>query len=172
MKNKDIKSGCTKYGTFDIYTLTLHQPWHRATHHVNPPPHTHPTNLSSWQLDCAEQDDFSHPGRSQREASIPSATRQRLSSGWAAAVYDPVSLSLCAQVKEFISSELLAQLCALGDCSELMDESPEQRQHRKQVLRKHAALKEALAVVSNLSTSACSTARPPPVDSVLMQTPR
>lgn len=80
---------------------------------------------------------------------------------------------LCAvQVKEFISSELLAQLCALGDCSELMDESPEQRQHRKQVLRKHAALKEALAVVSNISTSACSTARPAPVDSALMQAPR
>lgn len=79
---------------------------------------------------------------------------------------------LCAQVKEFISSELLAQLCALGDCSELMDESPEQQQHRKQVLRKHAALKEALAIVSNLSTSACSTARPPPVDSALLQTPR
>ncbi|XP_075895369.1 dynamin 3a isoform X2 [Nelusetta ayraudi] len=74
-------------------------------------------------------------------------------------------------VKEFISSELLAQLCALGDCSELMDESPEQQQHRKQVLRKHAALKEALAIVSNLSTSACSTARPPPVDSALSQTP-
>lgn len=80
--------------------------------------------------------------------------------------------SLCAQVKEFISSELLAQLCALGDCSELMDESPEQRQHRKQVLRKHAALKEALAIVSNLSTSACSTMKTPSVDSALMQTPR
>ncbi|KAI4828756.1 hypothetical protein KUCAC02_022832 [Chaenocephalus aceratus] len=48
-------------------------------------------------------------------------------------------------VKEFISSELLAQLYALGECSALMDESTEQQKYREEVLRKHAALKEALA---------------------------
>ncbi|XP_067368538.1 dynamin 3a isoform X2 [Channa argus] len=67
-------------------------------------------------------------------------------------------------VKEFISSELLAQLYALGECSVLMDESPEQQQHREEVLRKHAALKEALAVIGEISTSTCTTPLPPPVD--------
>ncbi|XP_061540795.1 dynamin 3a isoform X3 [Phycodurus eques] len=56
-------------------------------------------------------------------------------------------------VKEFISSELLAQLYALGDCSALMDESPEQRQHREQVLGKHAALQAALDIIGVISTS-------------------
>ncbi|XP_013890197.1 dynamin-3, partial [Austrofundulus limnaeus] len=68
-------------------------------------------------------------------------------------------------VKEFISSELLAQLYALEECTALMDESPEQRQHREEVLRRHAALKEALAVIEEISTSTCSTPLPPPVDS-------
>ncbi|KAK2835812.1 hypothetical protein Q5P01_016296 [Channa striata] len=67
-------------------------------------------------------------------------------------------------VKEFISSELLAQLYELGECSVLMDESPEQQQHRQEVLRKHAALKEALAVIGEISTSTCTTPLPPPVD--------
>ncbi|XP_061636748.1 dynamin 3a isoform X2 [Phyllopteryx taeniolatus] len=56
-------------------------------------------------------------------------------------------------VKEFISSELLAQLYALGDCSALMDESPEQRQHREQALGKHAALQAALDIIGEISTS-------------------
>uniref|UniRef100_A0A3Q2YKK6 GED domain-containing protein n=1 Tax=Hippocampus comes TaxID=109280 RepID=A0A3Q2YKK6_HIPCM len=56
-------------------------------------------------------------------------------------------------VKEFISSELLAQLYALGDCSALMDESPDQRQHREQVLGKHAALQAALDIINEISTS-------------------
>ncbi|XP_026201146.1 dynamin 3a isoform X2 [Anabas testudineus] len=72
-------------------------------------------------------------------------------------------------VKEFISSELLAQLYALGECSALMDESPEQQQHREEVLRKHTALKEALDVIGEFSTSTCSTPMPPPVDSSWIQ---
>ncbi|XP_075943553.1 dynamin 3a isoform X1 [Anarhichas minor] len=72
-------------------------------------------------------------------------------------------------VKEFISSELLAQLYALGECSALMDESPEQQQHREEVLRQHASLKEALAVVGKFSTSTCTTPLPPPVDSSWIQ---
>lgn len=72
-------------------------------------------------------------------------------------------------VKEFISSELLAQLYALGECSALMDESPEQQQHRVEVLRKHDALQEALAVIGDISTSTCTTPLPPPVDSSWIQ---
>lgn len=68
-------------------------------------------------------------------------------------------------MKEFISSELLAQLYALGECSALMDESPEQQQHREEVLHKHAALKEALSVIGEISTATCATLLPPPVDS-------
>uniref|UniRef100_A0A3Q1FEE1 Interferon-induced GTP-binding protein Mx n=1 Tax=Acanthochromis polyacanthus TaxID=80966 RepID=A0A3Q1FEE1_9TELE len=75
-------------------------------------------------------------------------------------------------VKEFISSELLAQLYALGECSVLMDESPEQQQHRVEVLSKHAALKEALAVIGEISTSTCTTPLPPPVDSSWIQPSR
>ncbi|XP_073333204.1 dynamin 3a isoform X2 [Pagrus major] len=76
---------------------------------------------------------------------------------------------MITRVKEFISSELLAQLYALGECSALMDESPEQQKYREEVLRKHAALKEALAVVGNISTSTCTTPMPPPVDSSWIQ---
>uniref|UniRef100_A0A8C4DR16 Interferon-induced GTP-binding protein Mx n=1 Tax=Dicentrarchus labrax TaxID=13489 RepID=A0A8C4DR16_DICLA len=72
-------------------------------------------------------------------------------------------------VKEFISSELLAQLYALGECSALMDESPEQKRHREEVLCKHAALKEALSVIGKISTSTCTTPMPPPVDSSWIQ---
>lgn len=68
-------------------------------------------------------------------------------------------------MKEFISCELLAQLYALGDCAALMDESPEQQQHRQEVLRKHAALTEALGVIGKVSTSTSTTPVPPPVDS-------
>ncbi|XP_028258941.1 dynamin 3a isoform X3 [Parambassis ranga] len=75
-------------------------------------------------------------------------------------------------VKEFISSELLAQLYALGECSALMDESPEQQQHRVEVLHKHAALKEALTVIGEISTSTCTTPLPPPVDSSWIQPTR
>uniref|UniRef100_A0A3B4YKS1 GED domain-containing protein n=1 Tax=Seriola lalandi dorsalis TaxID=1841481 RepID=A0A3B4YKS1_SERLL len=75
-------------------------------------------------------------------------------------------------VKEFISSELLAQLYALGECSALMDESPEQQKHREEVLCKHAALKEALAVIGEISTSTCTTPLPPPVDSSWIQSSR
>lgn len=78
----------------------------------------------------------------------------------------------CLQVKEFISSELLAQLYALGESSALMDESLEQQQHREEVLSKHAALKEALAVIGTISTSTCTTPVPPPVDSSWIQPSR
>uniref|UniRef100_A0A8B9HL28 dynamin GTPase n=1 Tax=Astyanax mexicanus TaxID=7994 RepID=A0A8B9HL28_ASTMX len=67
-------------------------------------------------------------------------------------------------VKEFIHSELLAQLYSSGDQSALMDESPEQALRREEVLRTHSALKEALAIINDISTSTISTPLPPPVD--------
>lgn len=72
-------------------------------------------------------------------------------------------------VREFISSELLAQLYALGEGTALMDESPEQQHHRQEVLLKHSALKEALSVIGQISTSTFTTPMPPPVDSSWIQ---
>ncbi|KAL2089361.1 hypothetical protein ACEWY4_014049 [Coilia grayii] len=67
-------------------------------------------------------------------------------------------------VKEFIHSELLAQLYALGDQTALMDESPEQAQRREEVLRTHTELKEALDIISNISASTASVLLSPPIN--------
>lgn len=81
----------------------------------------------------------------------------------------PPVFPVLLQVKEFIHSELLAQLYSTGDQSALMDESPEQAQRREEVLRTHSALKEALAIITDISTSTISTPLPPPVDSSWLQ---
>ncbi|XP_026088504.1 dynamin-3-like [Carassius auratus] len=67
-------------------------------------------------------------------------------------------------VEEFIHSELLAQLYSSGDQRSLMDESPEQARRREEVLRTHTALKQALNIITDISTSTISTPLPPPVD--------
>lgn len=68
------------------------------------------------------------------------------------------------QVKEFINAELLAQLYSAGDQNSLMDESQEQAQRRDEVLRTHQALKEALAIIGDISTTTITVPVPPPVD--------
>ncbi|KAJ7986566.1 hypothetical protein DPEC_G00341200 [Dallia pectoralis] len=68
-------------------------------------------------------------------------------------------------VKEYVASDLLVQIYSLTEKSLLMDESPEQERRREEVLRTHSALKEALALIGDISTSTCSTPLPPPVDS-------
>ncbi|XP_035375643.1 SUN domain-containing ossification factor isoform X2 [Electrophorus electricus] len=73
-------------------------------------------------------------------------------------------------VKDFINAELLAQLYSAGDQNALMDESQEQVQRREEVLRTHHALKEALAIIGDISTSTITTPLPPPVDSSWLQT--
>ncbi|CAM4598713.1 unnamed protein product [Leuciscus chuanchicus] len=72
-------------------------------------------------------------------------------------------------VKDFINADLLAQLYSAGDQNSLMDESQEQVQRREEVLRTHHALKEALAIIGDISTSTISTPLPPPVDSSWLQ---
>lgn len=67
-------------------------------------------------------------------------------------------------MKDFINAELLAQLYSAGDQNALMDESQEQVQRREEVLRTHHALKEALAIIGDISTTTVSTPLPPPVD--------
>lgn len=68
------------------------------------------------------------------------------------------------QVKDFINAELLAQLYSAGDQGALMDESQEQVQRRDEVLRTHQSLKEALAIIGDISTTTISTPMPPPVN--------
>eukprot|EP00064_Thunnus_orientalis_P013009 superscaffoldBa00002063_g13046 len=67
-------------------------------------------------------------------------------------------------VKDFINAELLAQLYSAGDQNALMDESQEQAQRRDEVLRTHQSLKEALAIIGDISTSTITVPMPPPVD--------
>uniref|UniRef100_A0A3B3IB30 Dynamin GTPase n=2 Tax=Oryzias TaxID=8089 RepID=A0A3B3IB30_ORYLA len=71
-------------------------------------------------------------------------------------------------VKDFINAELLAQLYSAGDQNTLMDESQEQSQRRDEVLRTHQALKEALSIIGDISTSTISVPLPPPVDTSWM----
>lgn len=67
-------------------------------------------------------------------------------------------------MKDFINAELLAQLYSAGDQNALMDESQEQAQRRDEVLRTHQSLKEALAIIGDISTTTITTPLPPPVD--------
>lgn len=79
----------------------------------------------------------------------------------------------CAiQCKEFINAELLAQLYSCGDQNTLMEESQEQGQHRDEMLRMYHALREALHIIGDISTTTVSTAMPPPVDDSWLQVQR
>nr|XP_019957053.1 PREDICTED: dynamin-3-like [Paralichthys olivaceus] len=75
---------------------------------------------------------------------------------------------MIGNVKDFINAELLAQLYSAGDQNALMDESQEQAQRRDEVLRTHQALKEALAIIGDISTSTITVPVPPPVDTSWM----
>ncbi|XP_014815300.1 PREDICTED: dynamin-2-like [Calidris pugnax] len=72
--------------------------------------------------------------------------------------------------KDFIHSELLAYLYSSADQSSLMEESAEQAQRRDEMLRMYHALKEALSIIGDISTSTVSTPVPPPVDDTWLQT--
>ncbi|XP_051558582.1 dynamin-2 isoform X1 [Myxocyprinus asiaticus] len=72
--------------------------------------------------------------------------------------------------KEFIYSELLAYLYSSGDQNSLMEESAEQAQRRDEMLRMYHALKEALHLIGDISTSTVSVPLPPPVDDTWIQT--
>ncbi|CAM4547321.1 unnamed protein product [Leuciscus chuanchicus] len=74
--------------------------------------------------------------------------------------------------KEFINAELLAQLYSCGDQNTLMEESADQAQHRDEMLRMYHALKEALLIIGDISTTTVTTALPPPVDDSWLQVQR
>ena len=66
------------------------------------------------------------------------------------------------QAKNFIHAELLAYL--YEDQNSLMEESPEQAQRRDEMLKMYQALKEALVIIGDISTSTISAPLPPPVN--------
>uniref|UniRef100_UPI0037E96C0F dynamin-2-like isoform X4 n=1 Tax=Semicossyphus pulcher TaxID=241346 RepID=UPI0037E96C0F len=70
--------------------------------------------------------------------------------------------------KDFIHSELLAYLYSAADQGSMMEESPEQAQRRDEMLRMYHALKEALVLIGDISTTTISTPVPPPVDDTWM----
>uniref|UniRef100_A0A8C5CEB7 Interferon-induced GTP-binding protein Mx n=1 Tax=Gadus morhua TaxID=8049 RepID=A0A8C5CEB7_GADMO len=71
--------------------------------------------------------------------------------------------------KEYINADLLAELYSCGDQSSLMEESQEQAQHRDEMLRMYHALREALGIIGDISTTTITTAMPPPVDDSWLQ---
>nr|XP_014332177.1 PREDICTED: dynamin-2 [Bos mutus] len=73
--------------------------------------------------------------------------------------------------KAFIHHELLAYLYSSADQSSLMEESADQAQRRDDMLRMYHALKEALNIIGDISTSTVSTPVPPPVDDTWIQNP-
>ncbi|KAF7690928.1 hypothetical protein HF521_011225 [Silurus meridionalis] len=56
-------------------------------------------------------------------------------------------------VKDFIHSKLLAYLYSSGDQNSLMDESADQAQKRDEMLHVYHALKEALTIIDDISTT-------------------
>ena len=76
----------------------------------------------------------------------------------------PSPLFAHSQTKEFIFSELLANLYSCGDQNTLMEESAEQAQRRDEMLRMYHALKEALSIIGDINTTTVSTPMPPPVE--------
>ncbi|XP_061838077.1 dynamin-2 isoform X1 [Nerophis lumbriciformis] len=71
--------------------------------------------------------------------------------------------------KDFIHSELLAYLYSSGDQNSLMEESADQAQRRDEMLRMYHALKEALNIIGDISTTTIATPVPPPVNSTWIQ---
>ncbi|XP_044000048.1 dynamin-1a isoform X7 [Gambusia affinis] len=74
--------------------------------------------------------------------------------------------------KEFINAEMLAQLYSCSDQNTLMEESQEQAQHRDEMLKMYHALREALSIIGDISTTTVSTSMPPPVDDSWLQVQR
>jgi dynamin GTPase len=71
--------------------------------------------------------------------------------------------------KDFIHAELLAQLYSCADQNTLMEESQEQAHHRDEMLKMYHALREALNIIGDISTTTVTVAMPPPVDDSWLQ---
>nr|XP_027195879.1 dynamin-like isoform X2 [Dermatophagoides pteronyssinus] len=65
--------------------------------------------------------------------------------------------------KDFIYSELLAQLYQAGDQSTMMEESPEEERKREEMLRMYHACKQALQIIGDVSMQTSYQPAPPPI---------
>jgi len=68
-------------------------------------------------------------------------------------------------VKNFINSELLANLYATGDTQSMMEESADEAIKREEMLRQYHACKNALKIIGDVSMATVSTPAPPPLKS-------
>merc|ERR1719357_1751903 len=67
--------------------------------------------------------------------------------------------------KNFINSELLANLYATGDTNSMMEESADEAIKREEMLRMYHACKEALKIIGDVSTATIGTPNPAPIRS-------
>jgi len=65
--------------------------------------------------------------------------------------------------KNFINSELIPNLYAMGDTNSMMEESADEAIKREEMLRMYHACKEALKIIGDVSTATISTPTPAPV---------
>ncbi|KAJ3600257.1 hypothetical protein NHX12_031243 [Muraenolepis orangiensis] len=66
-------------------------------------------------------------------------------------------------IMHIMINSLLAYLYSVGNQTSLMEESADQAQRRDEMLRMYQALKEALNIIGDISTTTISTPVPPPV---------
>ncbi|KAK3733066.1 hypothetical protein QZH41_008407 [Actinostola sp. cb2023] len=72
---------------------------------------------------------------------------------------------ICNDIKEFISTELLAHLYSTGNQNNMMEESEEEALHREEILRMYKSTKEALSIVTDIDGHTSNTPIPPPISS-------
>ncbi|XP_067940111.1 dynamin-1-like isoform X3 [Watersipora subatra] len=74
------------------------------------------------------------------------------------------------KVKDFASSELVSHLYTAANQEDLMEESEEETNKREELLKMYHSTKEALQIISDVSTRTVSTNLPPPVTTDWIQT--
>uniref|UniRef100_A0A8B9EQD2 dynamin GTPase n=1 Tax=Anser cygnoides TaxID=8845 RepID=A0A8B9EQD2_ANSCY len=128
------------------------------------------TIVGKYKFEAEENgsDSFMHSMDPQLERQVETI-RNLVDSYMAITVATDSLCSLHLQTKDFIHSELLANLYSCGDQNTLMEESAEQAQRRDEMLRMYHALKEALNIIGDINTSTISTPMPPPVDDSWLQ---
>ncbi|KAF6035991.1 dyn-1 [Bugula neritina] len=67
------------------------------------------------------------------------------------------------KIKDFAVGDLLSHLYTLANQEELMEESEEEVSKREEILKMYHSTKEALKIISDVSTHTVSTSLPPPV---------
>lgn len=66
-------------------------------------------------------------------------------------------------IKAFLNADLMAHLYSACDQGTMMEESAEEAQRREEILRMYHAIKDALNIISDVSSNTVTTPIPPPV---------